>query len=64
LVTWSCPGCGAQIQSKFDGEFVTFTYAGAEFSRCGGIYESAEVTCPKCGGTVIFTKDELEREVM
>jgi endogenous inhibitor of DNA gyrase (YacG/DUF329 family) len=61
---WSCPGCGAQIQSKFDGEFTSFTYGGVEYSRCGGIYESVEVTCPKCGGTVIFAKDELEGEVV
>jgi len=46
----------------FNGESVSFIYLGAQFSSCGGRYESVEVPCPKCGGFISFTKEELEKE--
>jgi len=57
---WSCPGCGAPIETSFNGELVEFTYEGKVFSMGGGIYEFVEVVCPSCGGFISFTRKELE----
>jgi rRNA maturation endonuclease Nob1 len=35
-------------------------FGGGEFARCGGIYESATIICPSCGGEITFSKEELE----
>jgi len=61
--TWRCPGCNIQIKTVFNGEMVRFFRRGKLFSMGGGIYESVEITCPNCGGAIIFTREELEKEV-
>jgi hypothetical protein len=57
---FECPGCGCEIESRFDGRTVRFFYGGREFASCGGLYETVEIPCPRCKGLLIFDKVEVE----
>jgi transcription elongation factor Elf1 len=55
-----CPNCGAEVETHFNGELVSFMFGGKVFASCGGLYESVQVECPQCKGWLIFDKGELE----
>jgi len=58
--TWHCPGCGFELSSRFNGEKVEFYQDNRFLAGAAGRYESVEVTCPECGGSIVFSRDELE----
>jgi len=59
---WSCPSCGAEITSKFDGKRVWLLHNGEVFAACGGRYVEFEAPCPSCGDFISFSREELEGE--
>jgi len=56
---WKCPGCGIVFETVAKDNVVVFLHQGKRFGGYGGDFEKITVTCPKCKGFIVFTREEL-----